>query len=298
LLTRVPALDRFRARRARTGGTGSARYCYSVWLRHLVGLRRHGLGAAPWDVAELGPGDSIGIGIAALLSGARRYVGLDVVRYSDRASWGRILDEMIPLFASRAAIPGENEFPEVRPPLPSYDFPDECLPPLDLSAERVRALRGEITDPGSARVRLVCPWFAADQVEPSSIDVMYSQAVLEHVVDLDATYRAMFTWLKPGGYASHVIDFRAHHVSRRWNGHWRFPERLWRLAVGRREFVLNRRPVSYHLACIERAGFELLAKEVTRRHDGLSRRWLARPFRDFSDDDLHTSGAYVVLRKP
>ena len=69
----------------RTGGTDSARYCYSVWLRHLVllhasGRMRH---RVPRVVAELGPGDSIGIGIAALLSGAEKYYAFDVVRYSD-----------------------------------------------------------------------------------------------------------------------------------------------------------------------------------------------------------------------
>jgi hypothetical protein len=55
-----------------TGGTDSARYCNSVWLRHLVTLSRNGLGAVPRVVAELGPGDSLGIGLAALLSAQRR----------------------------------------------------------------------------------------------------------------------------------------------------------------------------------------------------------------------------------
>ena len=63
-----------------TGGTSSARYCYSVWLRHLVMAYDSGLlQRPPATVAELGPGDSIGIGLAALLSGARKYHALDVV---------------------------------------------------------------------------------------------------------------------------------------------------------------------------------------------------------------------------
>ncbi len=38
-----------------TGGTNSARYCYSVWLRHLVHAYKNGFSTQPTVVAELGP---------------------------------------------------------------------------------------------------------------------------------------------------------------------------------------------------------------------------------------------------
>lgn len=50
-----------------TGGTCSARYCYAVWLRHLVLAAEHGLlDRPPRRVVEIGPGDSLGTGIAAI----------------------------------------------------------------------------------------------------------------------------------------------------------------------------------------------------------------------------------------
>ena len=49
------------------GGAVSARYCYSVWLRHVVLLAQNGLWKYPKSVAELGPGDSLGVGFCALL---------------------------------------------------------------------------------------------------------------------------------------------------------------------------------------------------------------------------------------
>ena len=69
-----------------TGGTVSARDCYSVWLRHLTTAMTHGLKEHPRVVAELGPGDSLGTGIAALLTGAERLCAFDVVRYAQKAS--------------------------------------------------------------------------------------------------------------------------------------------------------------------------------------------------------------------
>jgi hypothetical protein len=79
--TYVPGLRRLTGRT--TGGTVSARYCYSVWLRHLCMLHRHGLPTQFETVVELGPGDSLGVGLAALLTGAERYIALDALRYDD-----------------------------------------------------------------------------------------------------------------------------------------------------------------------------------------------------------------------
>ena len=53
-----------------TGGTDSARYCYTIWLRHLSILYKNGFTKIPDTIAELGPGDSIGTGLAGLLSGS------------------------------------------------------------------------------------------------------------------------------------------------------------------------------------------------------------------------------------
>ena len=49
---------------------------------HLVMAHRSGLSTQPEVVAELGPGDSLGIGMAALLTGAEVYYAFDVVEYA------------------------------------------------------------------------------------------------------------------------------------------------------------------------------------------------------------------------
>src|SRR5438128_1658269 len=80
LVTNIPGLRGIDGRT--TGGTHSARYCYAVWMRHLVLLSESGQLKPISTLLELGPGDSIGTGIAALLSGVDRYIGIDVNRYA------------------------------------------------------------------------------------------------------------------------------------------------------------------------------------------------------------------------
>lgn len=64
LLTYVPGAYKIFSHK-NTGGSDSARYCYYVWLRHLVMLYENRLSTDPKIIAELGPGDSLGLGLCA-----------------------------------------------------------------------------------------------------------------------------------------------------------------------------------------------------------------------------------------
>src|SRR5450631_2613031 len=96
--TAIPPVKRRIGNRAiGTGGTISGRYCYSVWLWHLVYAANSGLQTRPRVVAELGPDDSLGTGIAALLSGAEQYFALDAVSHANAEHNLGILDELVAL---------------------------------------------------------------------------------------------------------------------------------------------------------------------------------------------------------
>jgi hypothetical protein len=80
-----------------------------------------------------------------------------------------------------------------------------------LRPERIEAIRRAVTVPmpsAAITAEYKAPWFDPRVIEAGSVDLVVSQSVLEHVVDLPATYRALYQWVKPGGWMSHQIDFQ------------------------------------------------------------------------------------------
>ena len=299
MLTWMPLLNAWRMRHDSTGGSYSPRYCYSVWLRTLITLDRFGFKIHGAQVGELGPGDSVGAGIAALLAGAGRYIGLDYVPYSAKADLEKMFDELLQLYSEKEPVPGDAEFPFVRPRMDSYEFPTHLVDSSEFStrAEKIRnQLRAGLNSGPLLEYR--APWTSLPDIAEASLDLVFSQAVLEHVDNLDETYRAMFAWLKPGGYASHVIDFTSHGRSPFWNGHWAYSDWQWKMVRGKREFLLNREPLSTHLAHARKVGFEVLLSKRDQKAHGLKTPALSSQFRRFDVVDAQTSGVLLILQKP
>lgn len=297
-LKHIPGMKRFLP--TRTGGSFDSRYCYAVWMRHLLQYRAFKAGM-PESVAELGPGDSLGIGLSSLLCGSSRLYALDVIEYWNADENVGILDQLVELFRSRTQIPDEIEFPDVKPTLTDYGFPHEIIPEalLDhcLSTARIDAIRRELRDPSSPNnefVRSMVPWHGADVIKRDSLDFIFSQAVLEHIEDLEGAYHAMCAWLKPDGLMSHTVDFKSHGITIFWNGHWLFSDLEWRIVRGGRPFLLNRRPLSNHLELLAKSGFQVLNLMLYKRDNSLSRRSLAAKFAEMTDEDLATCGMHVL----
>lgn len=303
MATYIPGFQNLTGRK--TGGTVSARYCYSVWLRHLSMLSRSGLPTTFKTMVELGPGDSLGVGLAALLSAANRYIALDAVRYADRARNLQILDDLIALFRDRSPIPDETEFPLVWPRLPAYAFPTAILSQARLDAAlhptRLELIRDALNNPATSpradcQIWYIAPWDSA-VIEEGTVDLILSQTVLEFPRDLTELYQQMRRWLRPGGVMSHEIDFKSIGITVEWNGHWSCSDVLWRLAAGRRRHRINREPHSTHISLLQKAGFRVMSDERFVRPSGVTRAKLAPRFRHLTDEDLTTSSALVQAVK-
>ncbi len=300
IATFVPGLyERFGG--TRTGGTDVASYCYGVWLKHLTLWWAHGIRRIPESLVELGPGDSLGIGLAGLLSGVRRYTAVDVVKAAGTQRTLAVFDELVTLFRRRAPRPTRG-WPDFDAHLDENLFPGQILTGEHLRAcllpDRIAAIRQSILDAsGEGPVRYVTPW-EIDAVPKASADCVLSHSVLEHVTDYEMVYRAMAHWLKPGGWVSHQIDFSSHNLGKQWNSHWACSDAAWALVQGRRPYLLNRLPSSFHEREFSRQGLEILVFERNRYEDGIRRERLAPRFRDMPDDDFTCRSAYVLARKP
>jgi hypothetical protein len=300
----APVLHKFISRG--TGGTISARYCYSVWLRHLIMAHQNGQAALPEVVAEIGPGDSLGIGLAALLSGASRYYAFDIVAFSNKERNLEVFKELVDLFEKRERIPDEREFPELRPCLECYDFPDHIL--IDahlreaLKRSRTKLIRDAILDKNSSGnkdidIAYFVPWYDAGFLKPATVDMIYSQAVMEHVDGLENTFKALRVWLKPGGLTSHQIDFKCHGTAKQWNGHWAYSDLVWRIIKGKKPYLLNRQSHSAYIELLQRTGFDVVCDIKIKAPSGIRREQLAARFKNMSDDDLTTSDAFIQAIK-
>jgi hypothetical protein len=300
--TYLPGFNYVRRRETGTGGTDSARYCYSVWLRHLVMAREHRL-CQPTLVAELGPGDSIGAGLAALISGANTYCGLDLIQFASTERNLAIFDQLVALFRRRERIPGQDEFPELKPHLRSYAFPSHILPESGLvkalADDRLNHLRHAVAAPNAnSPITYAAPWFHTNLVRNESVDIIFSQAVLEHVEDLPGAYKAMYRWLKPTGCLSHQIDFRSHNLTSQWNGHWTHSDLAWKYIKGNRpQYSLNREPHGTHIHLLRKAGFKIVFDQRRHTPSQIARSQLAPRFRGMSAEDLTTSGAFIQAVK-
>jgi hypothetical protein len=253
------------------------------------------------SLVELGPGDSIGVGIAGLLTGVNRYIALDVVPHADVQTNSAVLDDLLQLFQREEPIPGDDEFPGVYPRLKNYSFPHRHYSASQLKAAlepgRVARIRASLENPGEASrggmIRYVCPWYEDSLAETRSVDVILSQVALQDIDDLDQAYRVMTKWLKFGGVMSHQIDFAFPGSGDYWNEHWGFSDLFWRIVRGNRPYYFNRAPYSRYLALAERYGHHVRQTLPVEGRD-LPRARVNRRFRKLSDQDFATRCAYIL----
>ena len=291
-----------------TGGTCSSRYCYSVWLRHLIYAYENGLTSVPKIVAELGPGDSLGTGLAALISGSEKYYALDVKRYSNIEENLKIFDELVFLFKRKTKIPEKPEFPLIRPILDNYSFPEDIFPDHYLkeilNETRLESIRKAISTIDSLNVpkqdkmiKYVVPWDGADVIKSSTVDMVFSQAALQCIENLESTYKSIRQWLKPNGIQSHTIEFKACGSADEWFGHWQYSDLEWKIVKGRKSFYINRQPYSTHKDFLRKNNFKIIIEKKDLHKSNINRKKLAVRFRDMSDDDLSTCSAFIQSKK-
>lgn len=136
-------------------------------------------------------------------------------------------------------------------------------------------------------------------VETGSVDVVYSNAVLEHIRyhEFAQILAHMHRVLAPGGASIHQVDLKDH-LSGSLNN-LRFPSSIWETGLfANSGFYTNRIGYTQMVGAFADAGFDVAIKEVQLwRESPLPSQSLAREFRMRSADDLRVAGFRVVARR-
>jgi hypothetical protein len=188
----------------------------------------------------------------------------------------------------------------MKPALDSHAFPGAVLPAdqLDraLDPERLAGIRRAVEDLGdapSAPIAYVAPWDDATNLKAGSVDLVFSQAVMEHVEDVDHVYATTKLWLKRDGMVSHQIDFRSHGTAPSWDGYRAYSELGWRIVRGRRAYLINRMPDAGHDEALRRHGFRIVTRRPFTEAPTLRPEDYAPRFRDLTPESRATSGLFV-----
>ena len=303
-LSWIPGVQRAFYDQKAAGGTGDVQYCYGVWLKHLTLLWQAGMQRMPAMVAELGPGRSLGTGLAALLSGAESYGALDAVRHASVATTAPVLEPMSALFRDRAPRPRKG-WPDADELLDARLFPSHILTDERLTrsldaprlAELGHAVRQLDAKKQDARVRYGTWRDAGEVVKDAEADLLFSQVVPSLVEDKDTFYQCCARWVKPGGWMSHHIDFTSMGATNEWNGHLQYNEAIWRIIVGQRPFFVSRERLSHHVGLMQKYGFEIVSVARRGEDGGIDRSRFAPRWRDMSEEDFQCAHAFVIARK-
>ena len=212
----------------------------------------------------------------------------------------RIFDELVELFLKRAIIPGKEEFPFLKPEIKSNRFPErEYDWNFLLSSERLTKIRNAICCNENDTIKIIykVPWDEEDVIVPNSVDLIFSQAVMEHILAIDEAYKKMFLWLRDGGFISHEIDYSAHETHNIWNGHWSYSNLIWNIIMHGRSYKINRYPHSFQRLAIINVGFNILKEIKSNDGGGISTNDKNKHFKNFSCEDYMVRSAFIQAQK-
>lgn len=258
---------------------------YRLWER--VGLFVHGamddpsyawrvvtehVARAGWEnldgrvVLELGPGDSLATAVIARALGARETWLVDAGAFA-RTDLAPYISLAAFLRAKGLSVPPVETFGNI----------------------------GQLLDACGARYET--NGLAALSAVPSGhVDLVFSQAVLEHVRlrEFAPLLKEMRRILGPGGVASHQVDLKDHLATSL--NHLRFTERTWESEfMARSGFYTNRLRRQAIVELFEAEGFRIRVDGIRRWPAvPIDRRSLAPAFRDLPEEELTISQFDIV----
>jgi SAM-dependent methyltransferase len=243
-------------------------YAWSVLKKHASVLTKN----SDWNAIELGPGDGL---LSAFLAPAVGSSGLTLVDAGDFAhkDWNLYKNQI-------------SQFLIANPLLDVADFTIE------------KEIKDILKSVGSSYYTEGLT--SLKSLNSNSFDLIYSQAVLEHVRkrEFKDTISECYRLLKNGGIMSHVVDYKDHLGGELNN--MRFSSAFWEKESFAKNsgFYTNRIRLSQMVSICEDVGFTVDVKN--KRYWNvlpIKRNRLAIEFENLSDDDLLVSGAHLIMAR-
>jgi len=225
-------------------------------------------------VLEYGPGDIPGVALLLVAYGARK------VYCVDRFPLVSIASKNLDVIHQLANMLSESERQRF-----DQCFKNPQAPEEGFNSERIEYL--------------VRPNGVSDL--QGEVDIVLSRAVLEHVNDLDATFKDMKAAMKKGAVSVHQVDLRSHglHVSNPLD-FLTPPMWLWQLMHSHKG-VPNRWRADRYETIVERLGVERMVFRPTTLYVteqvATIRPLLPAAFRHVSDEQMSWQGFWLAFRK-
>jgi SAM-dependent methyltransferase len=226
-------------------------------------------------VLEIGPGNSLAIGLLFLGYGAKKVFLVDRFKHlfwdeHDIVYHKKVLEQIkekdfhFSSVASEAIVSMTNHSIDLDNNKLEYRFGDAANLPLD----------------------------------NCSVDMVFSNAVLEHVHDVRKAISEMGRVTKPDGFGIHEIDLRDHFFQATPLRLLRYPDWLWNLMTWNRPGYTNRFLLTDYLEIFKASGFLIKKLASTREYEGeLSGLKMARKFKGYSYNEMKTLAFWVLLQK-
>lgn len=260
------------------------------WLTLMGYLRRAQVPMADLEILEIGSGWHPALPLCFSLAGVRSCRTYDIVRHMSEELTFRMLDRLeahLPKIADAARI-NKHRVEWAYAELKHAKTLDDLL--------------------DRARIRYMAPGDAsATGLAESSVDMVYSNSVLEHVHPsiLPALMKESMRILRPGGVAAHCVACNDHYAhfdrSISFVNFLRYSDAQWRMLWNNDLNYQNRLRKSDFLGAVREAGFEVVQVNTTVRKgvkEALAEMAVAPEFRRYTEEDLETTSVDFIARKP